>query len=70
VSTTQLPSLPAGFRFRRINKRAWVFMALQKETWYGWKTISKASVDPIGLTLQQALISTAYDLADAQWGYQ
>ena len=60
------PSLPAGFRWRVKHKRAWAFLALQRETWYGWKTIRLTSVNPIGMTYNQALVSTARDILDSR----
>lgn len=64
VQTPALPSLPNGMKWEVRYKRAWAFLALRRKTWYGWKTVRITSVNPKGMSYQQALCSTALDLLD------
>lgn len=65
MTTTELPSLPAGMRWKIKHKRAWAFLALQKETWWGWKTVRTMSLNPSGMSFKAAVASCAYDILDA-----
>jgi hypothetical protein len=65
-TVTSLPSIPAGLRWQIKHKRAWKYLTLQRQTWYGWKTIAKQSVNPSGMTVQAALVSCALDIIDSR----